>query len=342
MSSKPVKIVVTVMFAVVVFMAGISVQYAQEKQEIEKKIVPVKELQKEIPGFRPMPEAQLKMMAFNKKIEPREKFKGDHVASGVSLRNRGGGEINLRGTPEGSNAIKAYLYWDILANEAPKSVLVSINGVSVQGVLIGEGPDPCWAVNRNFVYRADVPLYLLYEGINGDYKVAGFASSQGFGMNPWEYMQGSFLAEGVSLVVFYVNKNNQFNTTYIYDQTIPGQMFTGTFGVTLTGFNAPQNTAKFTMLGADGQVGNGLSANYSCSAETSFFQGNQIAGPAIAAPQPFHDADSDWNGHDGEPLNQLWDTRTHLVLIKKGSTTADVVYKSQGDCLVIVAFFLSM
>ncbi|MCK4761750.1 MAG: hypothetical protein KAW12_06075 [Candidatus Aminicenantes bacterium] len=339
LSLAPVKILVMVIFFVGVFMAGISDQYARE---IKKKEVPDKKIQKKIPGFRAMSTKALEAVAYNKTIKPREVLKGDHVACGVSLRNRGGGVINLRGAPEGAQAVKAYLYWDILANRAPRSARVSINGVSVQGKLIGQGPDPYWGRTHNFVYLAEVPLYLLYEGINGDYKVAGVAGSQGFGMNPWEYWSGAILAEGVSLVIVYLNQTNKNKVTYIYDQPVSSQMFCGAFGVNLVGFNAHQQRAKFTMLGADGQVGGGLNAFYFCSSETSFFQGYQIAGPAEPNPQPYHDADSDWNGHDGEPLNQLWDTRTHIVRIKKNSTSAKVLYKSKGDCLVIVAFILTM
>jgi hypothetical protein len=113
-------------------------------------------------------------------------------------------------------------------------------------------------------------------------------------------------------------------------------MFTGLFAATLTGFTAPGDTAKFTMVGADGQRGSGLDASFPVTAETSFFQGTQIAGPPVnpAAPPPGLHADSDWNGEDVQPLNQLWDTRTHIVPIRRESRTAEIKYESQGDCLV--------
>lgn len=326
LSFMSMKTVTAVLFLFGLSLLFVSFQYAQEK----------------IPGVRTLSTRDAERVVFGQTIKPREVIKADHVANGIALRNRGGGVINLRGTPEGSKAVKAYLYWDILADEAPKTATVSVNGVHVKGKLIGQGPDPCWAVSKNFVYRANVPLFLLYEGINGDYKVTSFASSQGFGMSPWEFTTGAYLAEGVSLVVFYVNRGSTYKTTYIYDKPVSGQMFTSGFSAVLAGFNAPLTTAKFTMLGADGQVSNGLRASYSITAETSFFQGNQIAGPACPPGGSLHDADSDWNGSDGEPLNQLWDTRTHIVPIKKGSTSAKVRYKSNGDCLVIVAFFLSL
>ena len=152
------------------------------------------------------------------------------------------------------------------------------------------------------------------------------------------------LAEGATLVVFYTNPNSIYKITYIFENPVCGQMFAGAFAATLTGFNpAPTNTAKFTLVGADGQIGaapSGLSSVYDITAETSFFQGTQIAGPPNGGTSS--NADSDWNGHDPEPLNQLWDTRTHIVPIKPNSTSAEVKYNSLGDCLVIVAFFLGM
>jgi hypothetical protein len=294
-----------------------------------------------IPGTRPMSAAEMetarKAAPAGVAVKPAATFKGDHVAAGVSLRNRGGGEINLRGAAEGGVAVKALLYWDILAANPPASMTVSINGVAVTGKLIGQGPDPCWGAGANGAYQADVPLYLLYNGINGDYKVSGFPSSKGTGANPWEFSGPQPMAEGATLVVIYRNPApNAFATTHIYEAPVSGTMFTGNFSAVLAGLSATGTTAKFTSIGADGQVGGGLSASNSVTAETSFFQGTQIAGPSGL------DNDSDWNGHDGGPLNQLWDTRSHLVPIKNGSTSVPISYVSQGDCLVTVAFVLSL
>jgi len=342
LSSFLMKVGVIVFFLFGVLMVGINSQYAQDKA---KKIVDVKKPQKEIQGIRKVSKRELAVVAFKQTIIPKEIIKGDHTASGISLRNRGGGVINLRGVPKDSRAIKAYLYWDILANSPEKNPIVSINGVSVKGALIGKGDDPCWSgsgVGYNFVYRAKVPLYLLYVGINGDYKIAGFQSTEGFGMSPWDSTSSPYLAEGATLVVFYFNCGSKYKTTYVYEAPVSGQMFYTNFSTTLTGFSAPKDRAKFTMVGADGQIGSGLNASYFITAEQSFFQFTQIAGPPAATPPPISNADSDWNGNDVEPLNQLWDTRTHIVPIQKGSTTAEVSYKAFGDCLVVVAFFLGL
>ncbi len=301
---------------------------------------------RQIPGTRSMSAAEMRAARSATQtgtaVRPAESLRGDHVAAGVSLRNRGGGEINLRGAAENGTPVKALLYWDILSANPAQTMTVSINGVGVTGKLIGRGEDPCWGAGANGAYKADVPLYLLYNGINGDYKIAGFPSSKGTGASPWETGGTQPLAEGATLVVVYRNPaSGSFSTTHLYEAPISGTMFAGSFAAVLGGLTASGSRARFTLIGADGQVGGGLNASYALTAETSFFQGNQIAGPS-AAPPPTLNNDSDWNGHDGGPLNQLWDTRTHLVSIKSGSTDAEVRYVSQGDCLVTVAFVLSL
>jgi hypothetical protein len=227
--------------------------------------------------------------------------------------------------------------------EAEQGAIVSVNGAPVEGSQIGKGASPCWAPNANFVYRAKVPLYLLYAGINGDYKIAGIPSSENFGMDPWLSSSGPNLAEGATLVVFYLDESSAFKTTLVYEAPISGQMFNTSFDATLTGFNAAGGTAKFTLVGADGQVGGGLATIFPLTAETSFFEGTQIAGPPAGTTPPSSlNANSDWNGEDGHPLDQLWDTRTHIVPTKEGAQSAKVSYVSQGDCLVVVAFMLSL
>ena len=308
-------------------------------QDARKKIAGAYIPQEQIPGTRKMTKSELAKVAFNQKISPVEKIQGDYVACGISLRNRGGGVINLRGAPLKSIPIKAYLYWTILNDYSDSTMSVSVNGVSVKGVQIGQGPSPCWAPGRNFVYRAIVQKNLLYIGINGDYKIAGVPSGDGFGMSPWESII-SPLAEGTTLVVFFSNPNSPSKITYVYEAPVSGQMFAGTFSTTLIDFSpAPNSTAKFTLVGADGQIGSGLESIPNITDEISFFQGTQIASPPVP---PSLNADSDWNGKDLEPLNQLWDTRTHIVPINQKSISAEVKYISHGDCLVIVAFFLGL
>jgi len=329
---------------------------AQEPSQAEEKNREATQPAEENAGVRTLSPAELEATrqappAPPPPIPAAQVLSGDHVASGISLRNRGGGVINLRGAPANAAPIKAFLYWGVLINAPAPSMTVSINGVDVTGTKIGQGQNPCWGhqPNANAAYRADVPLYLLYIGINGDYKIAGVPSSKGTGDSPWP-LSGSGsgpLAEGATLVVVYRHPGNTFTKTYLYESPIAGTMFYISLYTSLGGFNppAPLNQAKFTLIGADGQTGpagvsGGLTANYPYTAERSFFQWQQIAGPGDTSS--WVDNDSDWNGQDVEPLNQLWDTRTHVVPIKQGSTSAEVQYISQGDCLIIVAFILSL
>jgi len=312
------------------------------KEKVEATIPELQELERKgAPGFKPLDSIALKEVGFKKEVKPIETIKGDHVANGVGLRNRGGGTINLRGIPTNVTLNKAYLYWCILGNTPLRNQTVSINGVAVTGTSVGTGVAPCWSVNQNYVYRATVPNYLLYVGGNGDYEISGVPSSQGYGMNPWENSSGEYLAEGATLVIFFTKPGSN-QVTYLYDAPISGTMFTSGFSADLVGFTSGKSTAKLTMIGADGQTGNGVQSWYDCTKEESYFQGMKIAGHPKDPNSPFQDADSDWNGHDGEPLNQLWDTRTHIVPIKMQSTSANVRYQSYGDCLIICAFILTI
>jgi hypothetical protein len=218
---------------------------------------------------------------------------------------------------------------------------VSVNGDSIKGSLVGQGASPCWSPRNNYVYRAEVPIYLLYIGGNGDYQISGIPSNDGRGINPWAPAPGQPLAEGATIVIFFTRNSGNNSTTYVYDSPISGTMFASQFSTDLTGFNANKSTATFTTIGADGQVGSGYSAVYTVTTENTFFQGTQIAGYS-ASPSAFQDADSDWNGNDGFPLNQLWDSSTHIVPIKPNSTSANVRYTSNGDCLVVCSLILTI
>jgi hypothetical protein len=293
---------------------------------------------RDIPGMPPSSPAARQATppaALPAALTPFDVVKGDHLASGISLRNRGGGVINLRGVPIGSTPVKAYLWWDILGANLPNSMSVSINGVAVPGTRVGVGADPFWGQANNFAYRAPVPLYLLFNGINGDYVMAGFPSGSGNGQNSFDPPYTGPLAEGVTLVVVYRPPSGGFATTYLYDAPASGQMFFNTWTTALGGIGAGSSQAKFTMIGADGQIGNGLTPFTATTQEKSFFAGTQIAGPGGI------ENDSDWNGSDTGPLNQLWDTRTHLVQMPSAGTPPQIRYDAPFDALVIVAFVLS-
>jgi hypothetical protein len=64
--------------------------------------------------------------------------------------------------------------------------------------------------------------------------------------------------------------------------------------------------------------------------ERTTINGVQIKGPG----SPFN-GDSDWNGADGVPLNQLWDTQTSGLdsVSGGGMPNYTVNYVANGDCI---------
>ena len=86
-------------------------------------------------------------------ISPSVVFRGAQFgSSGVGLRNRAGGAINISGV---NTPVKgAYLYWAVLTNGAapPSTKVINIQrtaptmgtSVAVTGTVIGTGAAPCW------------------------------------------------------------------------------------------------------------------------------------------------------------------------------------------------------
>jgi hypothetical protein len=131
--------------------------------------------------------------------------------------------------------------------------------------------------------------------------------------------------EGATLIMIYRTQHTT-GSLFVYD-ALSNSMFSGTAQFDL--LHPPlTGNGRFTMVGADGQRGFGH--DNSLSNELTFFDGNQIAGPPVTS--------SDWDGSDGWPLPQLWDTHTHNVRLD--SPVSRVRYQASGDCLVPVAFVI--
>ena len=122
--------------------------------------------------------------------------------------------------------------------------------------------------------------------------------------------------EGATLVMVYRNQDTT-GPLFVYD-ALNNSMFGGTAQFDLLHPNLA-SAGRFTMVGADGQRGGGH--DNSASNELTFFDGNQIAGPPVAS--------SDWDGSDGWPLPQLWDTHTHNV--KLNGAMSSVRYQASND-----------
>jgi len=271
----------------------------------------------------------------------------DHIAAGTGTRNTGYGTIRLRGVRPGAVPVSAFLYWGVIEAAPAVTQTVAFQGRKVVGLSVGTTAQPCWNPKGTFsAYRANV-LPLLLAGINGDYAVARLPSAVTNGQNPWEIFDNTLpLSEGASLVVLY--SHTSIPGSSFVEIHHPMQMFAGSATFTHLLTRTVQNNAalKHTRLGADGQSGGGLLHSPAISNESSFIGGvpgpvSQFRGNGVTAF--YGNQDSDWNGVDGEPLNQLWDTHTQLVpgTIPNGFASYQVAYRANGDCIVPVAHVLT-
>lgn len=228
---------------------------------------------------------------------------------------------------------------------------IIFDGFDIAGKLIGNGSDACWCggttgANTNVVYRANVTPYVLTHNVTHTVGVPVGANPLTSGENPWSHtvcpttkntMQG--LPDGASLVVVFTN-SAETGTTVIYDAPLAGtEWFGSTLTYTLSGVPTPgAGNTIFTEIGADGQIGGGYTATI--ANKPTAINGTIIAGPSGIDP------DSDWNGTDGVPLNQLWDTHTHDItgILSGGTDTVSVTSNCTPncDCLIGVANVLTV
>jgi hypothetical protein len=257
-----------------------------------------------------------------------------HVAAGTALRNRVSGFIQLRGVPANSEIVRSYLFWNFSDTQevGDETAPILLDRNLIVGTKTADNTDPCWGNAGNHSYFADVTRFTNQTvGPNQDYEVtlpfpAGTSTS---GFNPWAPFETQDVRiDGASLIVVYRNAETAGSLVVLAP---PGDnMFFG--GATyFIPSSATPGPALFTLVGANGQRGTGFDSGL--SNETTAFDGVQIAGPAVTG--------SDWDGSDGLPLPQLWDTQTHLVDVVNNPSQVDYVTPN-GDCLVPVAFVLDL
>jgi hypothetical protein len=267
------------------------------------------------------------------RVEPTRTFEyADHVANGVAMRNRTAGTIHLRGAPVPSKVLAALLYFNFSdgSRDGQRIVPVLFNANRVVARKTGDHDDPCWGMTGNHSYVADVTQLVPIGGdLNQDYQVVleFNAETSTTGQNPFSTPEPSqkVRTEGATLVVVYRTKDTT-GPVFVYE-ALNNSMFSATAQFDLL-HPSLSNAGRFTMVGADGQRGFGY--DNLVSNELTFFDGNQIAGPPVAS--------GDWDGSDGWPLPQLWDTHTHNV--KLNGPLSSVRYQASGDCLVPVAFVI--
>jgi len=255
-------------------------------------------------------------------------LRGGYVAAGVGLLNRGQGTINISGIPTGATITRAFLLWSILGGSTPAATFNKgrINGVAITGTNVGSGVTPCWPnTTVGYGYRSDVTARVTG---NGAYNLAGFASGNVNGSDPFSAGSTPPLAEGASLVVIY--SKAAYPITRVLVSSGYAETQAAVLSTTMSwGFAAsnPVGQVRTTYIGGDGQ------SNFSEPAST--FNG-------VAVPS------ADWDGTDG-PLpryqfGNLWDTDTANVgpSVHPGNTSATVTVTGGPDCLVWIGQVLSI
>jgi lysophospholipase L1-like esterase len=253
-----------------------------------------------------------------------ETVQGGYTAAGIGMRNLGYGTINITGIPAGATVKSATLLWDILDNSADASFAQgTLNGHAFTGTQWASGASPCWPVAANFSYEADVTS--LVTG-NGSYNLAGIASGQSDGADPWDSGSTPPLDEGASLIVVYQKSSMPEVTVQIGEgatETDSGN----TASATLNGFTVGATpSATTTYIVADGQM----------PGNTASFDGTTL--PGVSFP-----------GNDPQAVphysqGNLWDTVTTDVssYMTPGDTSATVGVTGNEDCLVWVGQVLSV
>lgn len=269
----------------------------------------------------------------------------DHVANGVGTRNAGFGTIRLRGAPVGSVPVRAFLYWGTLQAAPAATQVACFNGRRVIGRLIGVAGPTCWGAGVFAAYRASV-IALITPGINNDYRVSCLPSSVTDGRDPWDTCAARPplpLSQGATLVVLYANRCNPRNAQVFINE---GAAFLGIGGLNVNNpfppgvFLRPYSRLKHTRVGGDGQVGFSTNSINPVTDERTFI-GPPFFTQIKGRFSPFN-WDSDFNGDDGGPLNQLWDTHTDSFgnILAVGIANYVVRYTAAGDCVFPVVHVL--
>ena len=287
----------------------------------------------------------------------------DHAVAGVATRNSGQGVIRLRGVPPGSTLLSAVLVWGEIAPPPVGGYTIGFGpdcavGANFTSGVFGTAPQPCWNGNGVFAGHIVGVTSQILPGINGDYRVRGLKSALTNNQCPWPDSNcpgpgnALTLSEGATLIVFYSNPCIP-RAAQIYVSLGP-RMFFGPHTVThatVPAINGNLPNLKHSRIGADGQVGTtncGLRASALLSDEKTWIQ-NPVTGGIIQirGDGAAGNRDSDWNGHDGIPLNKLWDSQTDVFangafLANGGGLSYKVLYSSQGDCIVWAVHILGV
>ncbi|HZR31081.1 MAG TPA: hypothetical protein VFA76_04405 [Terriglobales bacterium] len=268
------------------------------------------------------------------------------ATGGVGLRSQRNGAITISGVTTPMQA--AYVYWAVITSTTTiptpvKGLTVTrlwpiVTGVpasqAVVGTLVGKGASPCWSGAQILVYRAALSTSTVALG-NGVYKVQlkPGASGRTDGADPWASTTTFPLFEGASLA--FIGTGN--GTVKVFDQSVngysalSGQTFQTSLDYWLYLSSTVTGKTIWHNIGADGQVGASV-ADSAASVETTTINSVLHAGPGAT------NADSDWNGMRGAPVQQLWDNTAHDVTsLATGLYYLIIDFEAANDCLTPVA-----
>lgn len=282
----------------------------------------------------------------SKEVQPSYTFEyADHVANGTMMRNRSSGTIQLRGVPQKAEVLKGLLYFSYIDqypdNDQNPQILFDGNLLQTRQIAISR--EPCWEMNMAALHSfvCDVTDYILCRAHpNQDYSIVlpFTKETNTSGENPWKPDTHSpdRLLEGATLIIVYKTEDTR-GPLFIYDR-LDYTMFSRYGRFTLYHPELDSVRALFTLIGADGQRGQGH--DNIVSNEYSLFNGIQIAGPQW----PVHTTTNiDWDGSDGWPLIQLWDTHSHYVMLYRDHARVQYIDREPPfDCLVPVAFVIDV
>jgi hypothetical protein len=264
----------------------------------------------------------------------------NHVANGVALRNSCTGTIALRGILAGSTLKSAFLYWNYMDASAvgASTDTEMFNGKRVIGTKVADQPDLCWGTKGDHSYRATITPVAS----GGNYTFTALNCKDKSGQNPWNpLLTGTPIEpawEGASLIETYSNSSTRSSKVAIFDKLAGASNSNAgahNFAVKMnTGATIFSGFGLYTQINADGQVGTSFSpvcGSGVCTDERDEFNSIFLTGPGAVYPQ------SDWDGSNGWPLAELWDTHTLDTEFNGTSTNTDTTTVTD-DCIAPVAY----
>ena len=284
----------------------------------------------------------------------------DFVASGIGLRNAGGGTIALRGAPPESRLVAAWLYWGAIV--PPEHIgevgRILFAGYPVSGEPIGTSPQPCWKETTTFaVFRADV-RELMSGKVNGDYPLEilpGSIKPVTDGRNPWSPIDKTepLRYNGASLIAVYAHESIPPTSRFLLHEGPHMMIGEGLFRHPLDVPLGPLAEARHLRFGGDGQTHGERRQPVAPFITSMASAGNDWQ--VLRGQQSEIDRHTDWQGLDGGTSNQLWDTQiteapARLMGLVSGASDYWVEYRSDAglgdgflyDCVGVVGHALSV